>query len=160
MPKTAATPKRDDSSRRGAPQSARTAYLLSRLGRSQSARFAERLEPFGLGPKHFALLNAIEDEEGCSQQQLGERLALEPSGLVKTIDELEAQAIVERRRDPSDRRRHAVYLTAGGKETLRQARRAVAQRAQELLAPLDRDELKVLHDLLERLAEADGPGPA
>ncbi len=155
MPKNAPTPARP--ARRGPPLSARTAYLLSQIGRSQATHFTERLQPLGLRPKHFALLNLIGLDEGCSQQQLGERLALEPSGLVKTIDELERQGIVERRRDPSDRRRYALHLTDGGKAKLTQARQAAAQRADELLAPLNKSELQVLHDLLRRIAAAEDP---
>lgn len=155
MPKTRPTTDPDAASLRGPPLSARTAYLLSRIGRSQAAHFADRLRPLGLRAKHFALLNVIALDEGCSQQQLAERLALEPSGLVRTIDELEQEGILERRRDPSDRRRHAVYLTDRGRDTLGQARQTVAQGAGELLEPLDDQERQVLHDLLERLVEAE-----
>jgi len=67
------------------------------IGRSQVTRFTAGLQPLGLRPKHFALLNLIDLNEGTSQQQLAKRLSLEPSGLVKTIDELQQQGIVERR---------------------------------------------------------------
>lgn len=142
------------SSRRGPPLPAATAYLISQVGRSQVARVSQGLAPLGLRPKHFALLNLIDLHQGSSQQQLGEHLALEPSGLVKTIDELQQQGIVERRRDPADRRRHALYLTPAGKTKLTQARHTTGQHAAELLAPLNEREQQVLHDLLARIAAA------
>ncbi|MGH3849100.1 MAG: MarR family winged helix-turn-helix transcriptional regulator [Pseudonocardiaceae bacterium] len=140
--------------RRGPPLPAATAYLLSQVGRSQVARFSEGLRPLGLRPKHFALLNVIDLNEGTSQQQLAQRLALEPSGLVATLDELEQHGIVERRRAPTDRRRYALHLTPAGKTKLTQARQITAQHAAELLAPLTESELQVLHDLLARIAAA------
>src|SRR3954465_13323089 len=73
----------------GAPAHARAAYLLARVGRTQSARFAERMRSLGLRPKHFALLNAIALAHGASQQELGGQMGLDPSGLVGAIDELE-----------------------------------------------------------------------
>jgi DNA-binding transcriptional ArsR family regulator len=92
----------------GAPPAARAAYLLARIGRTQATRFAERVGTVGLRPKHFALLNAIALADGASQQELGGHLGLDPSGLVGAIDELERMGLVERGRDPADRRRYAL----------------------------------------------------
>jgi DNA-binding MarR family transcriptional regulator len=138
----------------GAPAHARAAYLLARIGRTQSARFATRMQSLGLRPKHFALLNAIALAHGASQQELGGRMGLDPSGLVGSIDELERLGLVERRRDPSDRRRYAVGLTAEGGATLRRARRLVTDNARELLGPLDDAEVETLVELLGRVAAA------
>jgi DNA-binding MarR family transcriptional regulator len=138
--------------RGGPPLAARAAYLLAQIGRSQAAGLTERLQPLGLRPKHLALLNVVAANEGSSQQQLGEWLALEPSGIVPTIDELEAQGLLERRRDPDDRRRYALYLTPTGRTKLGEARMAAAQRAAKLFEPLDEGELGLLHDLLLRIA--------
>jgi DNA-binding MarR family transcriptional regulator len=138
----------------GPPPAARAAYLLSQIGRSQATGLTERLRPLGLRPRHFALLNIIAVDEGRSQQQLGERLALEPSGIVPTIDELQQQALLERRRDPADRRRYALHLTPDGRAKLAQARLAAAQQAAELFEPLDQRELHALHEMLTRVAAA------
>jgi DNA-binding MarR family transcriptional regulator len=141
--------------RSGPPRAARIAYLLGRIGRSQGARLTEQLAPLGLRPKHFALLNIVAADEGSSQQKLGERLDLEPSGIVPTIDELEAQGLLQRRRDPEDRRRYALYLTPEGHAKLAEARTAAAERATQLLQPLDAAELAVLEDMLTRIAARD-----
>lgn len=154
---TTTSPSSYRQARQGRPLPAATAYLLSQVGRSQVARFSEGLQPLSLRPKHFALLNLIDLNEGTSQQQLAQRLAVEPSGLVGTIDELEQQGIVERRRAPTDRRRYALHLTPGGKAKLTQARQITAQHAAELFAPLTESELEVLHDLLARVAAASEP---
>jgi MarR family transcriptional regulator, lower aerobic nicotinate degradation pathway regulator len=136
----------------GAPVHARAAYLLARVGRTQAARFAARMKSVGPRPKHFAVLNAIALADGASQQELGGRMGLDPSGLVGAIDELERMRLVERRRDPADRRRYAVGLTAEGTATLRRARRLVTENARELLGPLDDAEVETLVELLGRVA--------
>jgi DNA-binding MarR family transcriptional regulator len=138
----------------GAPAHARAAYLLARVGRTQSARFAERMRSLGLRPKHFAVLNAIALADGASQQELGAQMGLDPSGLVGAIDELEDLGLVERRRDPADRRRNALGLTAEGTATLRRARRLVSDSARELLGPLDDAEVDTLVELLGKVADA------
>src|SRR4051794_23001359 len=106
----------------GAPVHARAAYLLARVGRSQQVRFAERMRMLGLRPKHFAVLNAVALSDGASQQELGGRMGLDPSGLVGAIDQLEDMGLVARRRDPADPPRYAGGLTAGGAPTPRRAR--------------------------------------
>lgn len=136
---------------RGPPLAVATAYLLSQVGRSQVARFSEDLQPLDLRPKHFAVLNLIDLNQGTSQQQLAQHLGQEPSGLVGTIDELEQHGVVERQRAPTDRRRYALCLTPAGKTRLAQARQLTARHAAELLAPLTESELQVLHDLLARI---------
>src|SRR3954469_672960 len=139
----------------GAPAHARAAYLLARVGRTQSARFTERMRSLGLRPKHFAVLNAIALADGASQQELGGQMGLDPSGLVGAIDELEGMGLLERRRDPADRRRNAVALTAEGTATLRRARRLVSDSARDLLGALDDSEVETLVALLAKV-EAGG----
>jgi len=139
----------------GAPVHARAAYLLARVGRTQAARFAERMRMLDLRPKHFAVLNAVALADGASQQELGGRMGLDPSGLVGAIDELEGMGLLERRRDPADRRRNAIALTAEGTATLRRARRLVSDSARELLGALDESEVETLVALLAKV-EAGG----
>ncbi|MBA2239750.1 MAG: MarR family transcriptional regulator, partial [Solirubrobacterales bacterium] len=62
----------------------------------QSGRFAAGLQPHGLRAKQFVLLNLVDLADGPSQHELGRRLGLDPSGLVATIDELEARELLER----------------------------------------------------------------
>ena len=139
------------------PQAASVAFLLSKVGRTQAQRFTDRLGPLGLRPRHFLLLNNVALNEGSSQQQLGDRLALDPSGLVAVIDDLEGAGLVERRHDPADRRRYAIHLTPTGRRRLERARQVAMERERELLAPLSQREQELLHDLLLRIAAVDDP---
>ena len=142
-------------SRRGPPLEARIAYLLSKIGRQQSLRFAELLKPLGLRPKHFALMNVVDLADGPSQQQLGDALGLDTSGLISAIDELEGAGLLERRRATEDRRRHALFLTGAGSAKLAEAREASRRRGEELIAPLSQAEAESFHDLLKRVASAE-----
>jgi DNA-binding MarR family transcriptional regulator len=150
-----ATPPARAAARRGPPLEARIAYLLSKVGSRQSARFSDLLKPLGLRPKHFAVMNVVDLGEGPSQQQVGEALGLDPSGLIPAIDELEANGLLERRRAPEDRRRYALFLTRPGKTKLAKAREASRKRGEELIAPLSEAEAQSFHDLLHRIASAD-----
>ena len=80
------------------------------------------------------------------------RSMIDASSMVAVIDELEAMGLVERRRHPDDRRKHAVYLTARGRRTLARARVVAMKTAQETFAPLNATELETLRLLLRKLA--------
>ena len=110
------------------------------------------MESVGLRPPHFGVLTLIDTEPGSAQQTLVERSMIDPSSMVAVLDELEAMGLAERRHHPDDRRKHAVYLTARGRQTLERARAVAMKTAQETFAPLDATELETLRLLLRKLA--------
>jgi DNA-binding MarR family transcriptional regulator len=129
-----------------------TGFLISRMGLMARRAFAEQIAEVGLTPRGWGALNVLDQEGEVTQQWLGACIGMDPSSMVSTIDELEAHGLVERRRNPQDRRAHALHITDQGRRTLTEGRK-VAHRAQEkLLAPLSEDERRQLHELLLRVA--------
>ena len=141
------------------PLASATGFLLSWNGQRTAQMFAEALQPLGLRPPHFGLLTLIDAHPGATQQQLVTRSLIDPSSMVAVIDELEQLGLAERRPHPSDRRKHAVHLTAKGRRTVARARKTAVEMLDELLAPLERDERETLRLLLRKLAGLD-PAPA
>jgi DNA-binding MarR family transcriptional regulator len=133
-----------------------TGFLLSKLGRVTSHRFAEAMEPFGLDPRQFAVITVLAAHDGVAQQELAERLLIHPSSMVAVVDDCETAGLLERRRDPADRRRYAIHLTPKGRSVLARARNAAAALHRDMFAELDAAEQADLHRLLLRLAST-GP---
>jgi len=135
-------------------------FLLGTLGYHATRTFAAALAHLGLRPKHYGVLLSIAREGGISQQELGERLRIDPSSIVAIIDDFERAGVAERRRDPADRRRYAIFLTPGGEALLGRAREAAAAAEQTMLAPLDPQERDALLILLGKLAAGVAPPAA
>jgi DNA-binding MarR family transcriptional regulator len=141
------------------------AYLLVQLGFHLAGRFAEQLAPLGLEPRHFGMLSRLAANEGRSQQAIGELMGLNPTRMVFLVDELEKRGLVERRRNPADRRSHALYLTDQGRAKLREAQQVSARHAGQVGASLTGEQRTQLTALLRQLAEEQGitgeslPGP-
>jgi DNA-binding MarR family transcriptional regulator len=132
---------------------ASTTFLLKRLGFTAKEQGMRAYEGTGLSPYHFAILIALDEDTHETQGSIADALGYDRGQLVGLLDELEERGLVERRRDPSDRRRQLVEMTSEGKKTLNQLR-AIAQRLEDqLLAPLDRRDQERLHELLLRLGE-------
>src|SRR5579859_3973752 len=87
------------------------AFLLVQLGFEVARRYGERLKPLGLEQRQAGVLLRLAQNDGRSQQAIAELMGVNPTRMVFLTDELERLGLVERRRNPADRRSHALYLT-------------------------------------------------
>src|ERR1700691_6751947 len=95
---------------RSAP--ANSMVLLPRLGKQVCRRSNEDL--LGMHMRLLMALSYVRDHDSAPQQELAEALCMDANNVVLLLNELEDLGYVTRRRDPHDRRRHLVELTAAG----------------------------------------------
>jgi len=133
--------------------------LFFRLWRASHTRTAEALDSIGLTPALFALLNVLGAREGTIQQQLSSEMGIDPSAMVKLINELESTGLAERRRRPGDRRAWKVTITPKGRRTLERARQLVTQVEDEVLGGLTAADRRQLLTLLRRALVSAPPQP-
>ncbi|MBB4922717.1 MarR family winged helix-turn-helix transcriptional regulator [Kitasatospora kifunensis] len=129
----------------------RLGFLLARHGQTMKLRLREALSVCGLGPRHGAILLRLAQAGSISQQALLEALTVDASTLVAILNDLERDALTERRRDPTDRRRHIVEITPEGRSAACAVEHAVADVEREAFADLDAEEIAQLHTLLARV---------
>ena len=135
------------------------AFLLSQLGHRSASVFTELIASIDLTPPHAGILRAIAAEPGRSQQALSGELGLLPSRVVAYVDELEDRGYVERRRNPDDRRLHALHLTASGKKVIGKIGELGRQHDRLLTAGLDAQQRDTVRQLLAIMAEHQGLTP-
>jgi DNA-binding MarR family transcriptional regulator len=141
------------------PHGPGSAFLLAQLGSYAATRFAERIADLDLTPPQAGLLRAIAAGPGQSQQALARLLGTPPSRLVALVDGLDERGLVERRRNPDDRRLHALHLTAAGDALLARIGEVARAHDDALCAGLDPDDRATLRKMLSRLAEQHGLTP-
>jgi DNA-binding MarR family transcriptional regulator len=132
-------------------------FLLKRLGFAAKERSLRAYEETGLHPHHHGILLVLDAGSAETQGSIADALGYDRGQLVGLLDELEEQGLIERRRDPGDRRRHVVRLTSDGKRTLKRLRALSQEIEDEFLDPLGQKERATLHALLFRLAEKHEP---
>ncbi len=130
--------------------------LLTRLSRSVYSRATE--DVLGMRLKQFITLDYLREQgDSVTQQGLGQTLHLDPNNCVILLNDLEDDGYVERRRDPTDRRRHIVEMTAAGRRALEQAEVKLETVSDQVLGNLSPAERAELRDLLAKALEGRGP---
>src|ERR671930_444658 len=122
-----------------------TPFLMKRLGFKLKDQAMAAYEPTGLHPYHHAVLAVLDEGSRETQGAIADALGYDRGQLVGLLDELEERGLVERRRDPADRRRHLVRLTPDGKRALAKLRTLARRLENEFLAPLDEQERAEFH---------------
>jgi DNA-binding MarR family transcriptional regulator len=136
---------------------ANTAFLLARIGYSFKARALDEVEGAGYSLYDYSVMAVLAEEPREAQATIANALGLDRSQLVGILDSLEERGLIERQRDPSDRRRHMVSLTTEGRKQLGRIRSIVKRLEEELLAPLDAGGRAALHGILLDLARHHDP---
>ncbi|MEU3395897.1 DNA-binding MarR family transcriptional regulator [Streptomyces filamentosus] len=128
----------------------RLGFLLSFRGELTGARIRAALGVAGLHPRNAMTLMRLATAP-MSQRDLAAAMEVDPSQLVAILNELEAEGLAERRRDPADRRRHIVEITPAGAAALDRVDQAVGEAERELFADLTEAERTLLRGLLDRV---------
>lgn len=125
---------------------AETAHALRRA-------FDRRVAPLGVTRAQWRALAWLAREPGLRQVELADHLDVEPITLCRIVDRLEEAGLVERRRDPDDRRAWRLYLTPKGEPLVGQLRELAGQLAQEAFAGVTPQAVEALRDALARVRD-------
>ena len=127
-------------------------FLISQVGDHSQSYFGVLVEPLGLRTSHVGVLRAIHTAQGLTQRELGSRLGIFASNVVKLIDELEQRGLVERLKREGDRRSYTLRLTAEGARSVKDIEVKVHEHQNSLCASLTSAERSQLHRLLRKIA--------
>ncbi|MEU9999826.1 winged helix DNA-binding protein [Streptomyces sp. NPDC050848] len=136
------------------------AYLMYALGKAARRRLTEKLSAHGLRLWHLTVMAMVADLGPQMKTVLASRLDMNASDLVKIVNDLVKTGHLDCARDPADRRRVVVRLTAEGRSFLARLNADIASADDDILAPLSEEERDVLASLLRRVHRHLEPAPA
>mgnify|MGYP006272323647 CR=1 FL=1 len=127
---------------------ARVWFRLLRLQTRINLAITERVRALGLSVPQCDVLTTLTEREGISQQELAERLYVTKGNISGLIDRLEAAQLVERRSLETDKRSHAIYLTAQGRDLAEQGIAVQRRFVLDTLGRMAPDDLAKFESLL------------
>jgi DNA-binding MarR family transcriptional regulator len=127
-------------------------FLLKRLGFKAKELHVDAYSEAGVHPYHYAVLATLAEGERETQGAIADALDYDRGQLVGILDEMEEHGLVERRRDPEDRRRQVVVTTPEGKKALTKMRALAKRLDDEFLVALTPEQRQQLQQLLLVLA--------
>lgn len=110
---------------------------------------------FGLTQPQFAALARLYMSGPCSQNHLGRSISLDSASMVGVISRLRARRFVAVSKDPTDKRRLIISLTASGRTVVETAIEKGVIANELTLAPLTGGERQTLIELLRKLAPGE-----
>ncbi len=125
--------------------------LLTRVSKALHKRTPESV--LGMKWRQSQALGVLLKHDGVTQKDLGDAMLMDDNTVVLLLNELEAAGFSVRRRDPGDRRRHIVDITAAGRHAIERAEKAQEGIEDELLGDLSQEERATLTRLLSRVMD-------
>jgi DNA-binding MarR family transcriptional regulator len=125
--------------------------LLYLSHRSVHDELDRRLSEHGASLWNWVLLKEAANAEGASQRELAQHMRIEPPTLVRHLDKLADEGLVERRPDPDDRRIVRVVVTEAGHARLRELHEVVQALDDEVRKILTKRDVEVLSRALSRI---------
>jgi MarR family transcriptional regulator, lower aerobic nicotinate degradation pathway regulator len=128
-------------------------FLLAKAAQRGAALVAEALEPSGLKARHYGVLVTLAEDDGLTQQELGQRLSIDRTTITAVVDDLQRRGYALRKPDPSDRRAYNVSLTEAGRQGLADIKPRVEQAVHVFEAALSPTQRRQMARLAVRLAQ-------
>jgi len=113
--------------------------------------FDRKAAALGVTRAQWRVLARLSREPGLRQVDLAERMDIEPITLCRIVDRLEESALVERQRDPADRRAWRLFLTGKAEPTVERLHSLASELAADAFAGLDHTTIDAVRAALARV---------
>ena len=107
-----------------------------------------------MNPTRLGILLALADKDGVIMSKLGQRLFLEKSTMTGVIDKMEADGLVERRSDRTDRRALRISLTPKAKRLNEKILKIIDKAYQDLSGDLTSEDLAASVKVSKQIGQA------
>lgn len=126
-------------------------HLIRRAHQRASAALMTVLAEHQLTPTQFFAMARLWERGELSQNRLGRLSAMDPATIQGVVRRLGQRGYIERRPDPTDRRRMVLQLTPSGWSLVSGLLKRIDTASGRMLAPLSADERDQLRDLLRKV---------
>ncbi len=127
------------------------AWEIGETSRMMRRFYDRRASALGVTTAQWRVIAHLGHSPGLKQVELAERLDVEPITACRIVDRLEEAGLVERQRDPEDRRAWRLVLTDQAQPIFRRLGDLAEEMAGEAFAGFSRDECEAIRAKLARV---------
>lgn len=106
-----------------------------------------------LTPEQFLTIDILWNQGPMSQTALSDAMHKDKNSITKLIDALEVKGLVERRRDPGDRRSNTIVLTEKAERMKGETKQFGVSMLDSILTHIDEDELRAFLGTLKKISK-------
>ena len=128
-------------------------WMIHRIARSMDERMSAELAQLGLSLPQFPVMMTVLEHDGVTQAEIGRRYNSQAYVISRALDGLEQKGLIERRKHPTSRRAHLIYVTPAGEKLWPRLNAIVETVNADVLDPLSDAERDVMLKLLPRLLQ-------
>jgi MarR family transcriptional regulator for hemolysin len=125
---------------------------LTKVSRRVRTAFNQQVTAHGLTYPRARALFRLAKRQNMTQTELAFELELEQATLVRLLDRMEENGLIERRPDPNDRRAKLITLTLHGEEQAAFVRSIADQLRAKIFEGVDPAVLRDTVDVMERIS--------
>lgn len=129
------------------------AFVCNDVARLFRKRFADAARNIGGTGAQWRALLTLQKFPGINQGALAEHLDVEPISACRMVDRLEQAGLVERRRDPADRRVWQLFVTEAADPVIRELHAIGATMLEQATSALTPEEVDLLFSCLSRVRD-------
>jgi len=129
-------------------------YLMKQVELAVRAELDDLARPVGLTALQYTALTVLERHPDLTAAHLARHSFVTSQSMADMVTALLDRGLIERHRDPADRRRLVIALTPAGERLLDELRPRVAALERRMLAPLSSSEAESLRSSIELCRQA------
>ncbi len=126
-------------------------YLVNHTARLFAKGLQDRIVPLGIVIGQFPILLELWVKDGVTQRELLQKLDLEQATLANTLNRMERDGLIVRKKHPSDSRSQQIWLTSKGASVRQEAYKAANDQNLTALSPLSTEEQNQFLDFMRRI---------
>ena len=129
------------------------AWEIGETSRMMRRYYDRRASALGVTSAQWRMLLRLAREPGLKQVELAERLDVEPITACRIVDRLEEAGLVERQRDPGDRRAWRLVVTEKAEPILARLRALAEEMSGEAFEGMSIEEVEAMRSKLSRIRD-------
>ncbi|WP_111497103.1 MULTISPECIES: transcriptional regulator SlyA [Marinobacter] len=127
-------------------------FAFARVTRRWRKLMDERLKDLGVTQARWTTMVYLQKGgEGLTQRELANLMAIENPTLVRLLDSLESQGLIERRPCQKDRRARRLHLTPAGEDFMEDLNNRAEQLREDMLEGLTDEDLEHTIRIFDRI---------